>query len=100
MTDPSKTIVVLVERFPECFSTAVPRPLAIGIFHDLRRAAPEIDAADLTAALAAYVRTDAYLKAMVANRAARVGLSGEPVAPVSKEEAARAQRMLSERAAR
>jgi sRNA-binding protein len=97
MTDPQRTIAALIERFPQCFSAADPRPLAIGIYHDLRAAAPKIDAAELAAALAAYVRTDNYLKAMTATRAARVSLSGEPVAHVSKDEAERARRMLRER---
>jgi hypothetical protein len=77
-------------------STTAPRPLAIGIFHDVRAAAPRIDAADLSAALTAYVRTDDYLKAMTARRAMRVSLSGEPVAAVSKEDAERARRMLGD----
>jgi hypothetical protein len=72
MTNPQRTIAALIERWPQCFSAADPRPLAIGIFHDVRRAAPKIDSVDLSAALAAYVRTDDYLKAMTARRAVRV----------------------------
>jgi sRNA-binding protein len=43
MTDPQRTIALLIERFPSCFDATAPRPLAIGIFHDLRRAEPKID---------------------------------------------------------
>jgi sRNA-binding protein len=100
MTDPEQTIAKLMERFPNCFDAAAPRPLAIGIFHDLRKAAPEIAADDLSAALAAYARTDSYLKAMASRRAARVNLSGEPVAAVSKDDAERARRTVAARAAR
>jgi sRNA-binding protein len=97
MTNPQRTIVALVERFPECFSTAVPRPLQIGIYHSIRAVALEIAADELAAALAAYVKTPAYLKALTARRAMRVNLNGEPVAPVAKEDAKRAERMLAER---
>jgi sRNA-binding protein len=100
MTDPQRTIVALVERFPAAFSTAVPRPLAVGIYHDIRRAEPKIDDDDLRNALAAYTRSNAYLKALAARRATRVNLNGEPVAPVSKADAALAQRTLDLRAAR
>jgi sRNA-binding protein len=100
ITDPRRTIAALIERWPNCFSAAAPRPVAVGIYHDVRRAAPEIDDEELRAALAAYVATDAYLKALQKKKARRVGLSGEPVAVVSKDEAARAERMLGERAAR
>jgi sRNA-binding protein len=100
VTDPQQTIAVLIERFPQCFSGVAPRPVAIGIFHDLRRVAPEIDADDLSAALAEYTSSISYLNALAKKNARRVGLSGEPVAAVSKEEAERARRMVAERAAR
>ena len=100
MTDPQRTIAALIERFPQCFSADAPRPLAIGIFHDLRRAEPKLDADDLSAALAAYVRTDDYLIATAAKNAARVGLSGDPVAAVNKEDAAHARQLLDERRGR
>jgi sRNA-binding protein len=100
MTDQQRTIARLIELFPRCFDAAAPRPVAVGIFHDIRRAAPEIGADELSAALAEYVRTDAYLTALTRKKASRVSLSGEPVAVVSKDEAERAKRMVAERAAR
>jgi sRNA-binding protein len=97
MTDPERTLAKLIERWPLCFSADAPRPLAIGVFHDLRRAAPEIDADELSDALAAYTQTDAYLTELTRKKARRVSLSGEPVAHVGKEDAERARRMLGER---
>jgi sRNA-binding protein len=97
MTDPQRTIAMLIERFPECFSTAQPRPLAIGVFHDIRAAAPKIDADELSAALAEYTSSISYLEALTKKNARRVGLSGDEVGRVAPAEAERARRMLGER---
>lgn len=68
-------------------------PLAVGIYHDIRKAMPEMRAFQLSRALHDYTTGALYLRAMKAG-AVRVDLDGAPRGSVSDQHAAEAQERL------
>jgi ProP effector len=83
-----KTIAVLAERWPRCFVVFEKRrrPLKVGIFEDIAAVAPDLDPADLAAAIRFYVGNLHYLAACVAG-ASRIGLNGEVCDEVTAKDA-------------
>ncbi|GAB4071708.1 ProQ/FinO family protein [Ancylobacter sonchi] len=86
---------ILAERFPRCFMPkGEPKlPLKIGIYNDIKAAAPDIGGRRLFLALRDYTTGGTYLAAM-REGADRIGLDGWPDGKVSAEQAADAQRRL------
>lgn len=89
---PLADALVLLERcWPALVSDGQPQLLAVNIreamVNDIRQRGLEVSVKTLKRCLAAVTRSDAYLGAMTAG-AWRKNLDGEPVAPVSAEEAA------------
>lgn len=83
-----QTRELLVERFPRCFMPKGKRklPLKVGIYQDVRSAAPDISARRLKDALHDYTTGRTYLRALVAG-AHRVDLDGWPDGVVTTAEA-------------
>jgi sRNA-binding protein len=96
-TTADEMITTLRKRWPLCFCG--PKPLMIGIFESIKTAAPDLDAAEISAALAAYTRTVPYLRALTVEKAKRVNLEGEPVGVVNPPDAEYAETMLQKRMA-
>ncbi|MDR6953828.1 ProP effector [Ancylobacter sp. 3268] len=86
----------LAQRFPRCFMPkgAPKLPLKIGIYHDLKLAAPDISSRRLHLALRDYTGGPTYLAAL-REGAHRLGLDGWPDGIVSADQAADARRRLS-----
>jgi ProP effector len=84
----------LCQRWPNCFNPKNPRPLKIGIAHDLTR---ELDEAalrpDLKSALNLYCGSAGYLSTLRAGTS-RVDLDGNEVGFVSREDELRAAARL------
>lgn len=84
-----ETRAVLAERFPDCFArkgAPTKKPLKLGMYHDLRTAAPDIKPQALQLALYDYTSGPKYLDAHTAG-ATRVDLNGEPAGVVTEEQA-------------
>jgi hypothetical protein len=74
------------------------RPLAIGIHRDLIAVAPEgISARSLRKALADWTRHHAYQSALAEPGSARIGLDGNPVAPVTEAHRAHVAALLAQK---
>ncbi|MBS9476197.1 ProQ/FINO family protein [Ancylobacter radicis] len=86
---------VLVERFPRTFMPKGERkiPLKVGIYQDLRIAAPDLSARKMADALHDYTTGRTYLRALVAG-AHRIDLDGWPEGVVTTEEAVIAAQTL------
>ncbi len=95
MTDPSLAgadsapasapkILVLAETYPACFDGEDPRPLKLGIHHDLMAAG--FEKAAVKRALARYCNRPRYRKALRAG-AIRIDLQGQPAGVVTAAEA-------------
>jgi ProP effector len=91
----------LVDRFPAAFKgKGMPKvPLAIGIFKEIKRRAPEITRHDLNIAMQDYTGGWKYLRAIVEGTF-RVDLDGNPVSAVTAAHAADARRRLEKLEAR
>jgi ProQ/FINO family len=78
---------LLAERFPEAFRK--PRPLAIGIYRQIRAAVPndELRSKDLSAFMAAWTHRKAY-RAALERGERRVNLDGSDAGPAFTEQAA------------
>ena len=78
----------LCARFPAAFAPrdGIKKPLKIGIFHDIRVAAPEIKFFGLKLALKNYCSRRSYLRALIEG-APRIDLDGQPNGFVTKEQA-------------
>ena len=102
---PLADALVLLERcWPALVTDGQPQLLAVNIreamVNDIRRRGLEVSVKTLKRCLAAVTRSDAYLGAMTVG-AWRKNLAGQPVAPVSEEEAAYAvERRAQEHAKR
>jgi ProP effector len=90
------TIAELVAAFPATFTldTDQVRPLKNGVREELYDAAAHISHRRISAALARYCRSPAYLKA-VKEGVARIGLDGEPAGEVTATEAEAAHKQLA-----
>lgn len=90
------TIAELAAAFPATFTldTDQVRPLKNGVREELYDAAAHISHRRISAALARYCRSPAYLKA-VKEGAARIGLNGEPTGQVTATEAEAARKQLA-----
>jgi ProP effector len=77
--------------FPDCFcgKGQPKKPLAIGIYKEIRNQLPEIKARELFQALSDYTGGPLYLKSLVAG-AKRFNLDGGPAGFVSEAQAATA----------
>ena len=89
---PQKPWIDLAALYPACFNWKQPRPLKIGIFHDLRAAGHPRPATHK--ALAVYCSRGRYLKALRAGMP-RLDLRGQPVGTVTEEEQAQAKAKLA-----
>lgn len=102
---PLADALALLERcWPALVTDGQPQLLAVNIreamVNDIRRRGLEVSVKTLKRCLAAVTRSDAYLGAMTVG-AWRKNLAGQPVAPVSEEEAAYAvERRAQEHAKR
>lgn len=100
-TNPStkEVIAYLAEKFPLCFTVeGEMKPLKVGLFQDLAEALKDDEKVSKTLlrqALRNYTNSWRYLAASQAN-VARVGLQGEEVGCVTKEEAIHASETLAE----
>lgn len=84
MTEPTPETLLAEwqERYPKAFPADGPRPLTLGIHYHLKNAGYDIER--VKEALAAYTSRPAYLKALVAEDAARVNLKGKSKGRVSE----------------
>jgi ProP effector len=95
-SNPSATIALLAERFPNTFATelAKVRPLAIGISQTLPLFCPDIPSKLLRVALYAYCAHGAYLRALTEG-APRIDLDGAPSGAVTADAALHASRLIA-----
>ena len=93
-------LALLFERFPAAFKAGHPKPLAVGIRQTICAAIPELDAKQVSKALAIHCGDAGYLRALFAPGAQRVDLAGVPVAPVTPEDAEFAVKRLASQKAR
>ncbi|WP_258599044.1 ProQ/FinO family protein [Mesorhizobium sp. AR07] len=90
---PAQLFRHLSAKWPAAFNPKAPRPLKIGIHHDIRALDDELSDDELGRALRAYTRMARYLARLDAG-AARVDLDGEPAGEVSDADAATAKALL------
>ncbi|EID2634167.1 ProQ/FinO family protein [Escherichia coli] len=87
----------LMELWPELFNREAPKPLKVGIFDDLIQdiAIRELasGAGTLRAAVASYVQSPRYYRALMAG-GARYGLKGQPCGEVTPQEQKEAETRL------
>src|SRR5262249_32353320 len=90
-TDAIAVIRTLAERWPKTFFPEAKKrkPLKVGIFEDLKAAAPDINRKMLRLALRMYTTSGAYLFACIKGHK-RVDLNGNAVEEVSEKDKARA----------
>jgi ProP effector len=95
MLPANETILALAARFPRCFSLFERErwPLKIGIYEDIRTAAPDIAVADVLFALRIYCANPCYLRRSQRG-VPRIDLQGRTVGAVTSKEAAHAKRRL------
>ncbi|PZV37158.1 prop expression regulator [Mesorhizobium kowhaii] len=86
----------LSAKWPSAFNPKAPRPLKIGIHHDIRALDGELSDDELRRALRAYTRMARYVARLDAG-AARVDLDGKPAGEVSDADAATAKALLCAR---
>jgi ProP effector len=87
-------LALLCQRWPKCFNPDDPRPLKIGIAHDLTRELGEAALRpELKAALNLYCGNVGYLSTLRAGRS-RLDLQGNEVGVVSREDELRAAARL------
>lgn len=89
---PKEPQLDLAALYPVCFNWKQPRPLKIGIFHDLHAAGHPRPA--IHKALAVYCSRGRYLKALRAGMP-RLDLQGQPVGAVTEAEEAVAKAKLA-----
>jgi sRNA-binding protein len=79
----------LTDRFSNCFRPlGQPRlPLKIGIDKDVRAAAPDLDADDVSSAIRFYVRSTSYHQGSLVEGTARIDLDGNPCGAVDATQA-------------
>ena len=96
--DAIEVIRTLAERWPKTFypESKKRKPLKVGIFEDLKAAAPDIDPKMLRLALRVYTTSGTYLFAC-SEGYKRVDLNGNAVAEVSQKDKARAGEILEVR---
>ena len=85
--DVGNLLARLCDEFPKCFKPrkVTPLPLKVGIRDDLMEYLGDSVPADLLQnSLAAYCSRRAYLQALWADGAERVGLDGKPCGPVDQ----------------
>ena len=87
---------LLRERYPALFAAADPKPLKIGIHHDLLERHPELDLPGLKRALTLYTSRFSYQKALTKLGAIRMDLDGNPAGEVTEEQAEIARQRLAE----
>ena len=81
------------KTFPKAFDFQEPKPLKVGIHHDILGLEAPISRTQRARAIRAYVCSPAYLKA-VANGQWRCDLNGEPVEEILPEQKTRAEEKL------
>ena len=96
--DAIAVIRTLAERWPKTFFPEAKKrkPLKVGIFEDLKAAAPDINRKMLRLALRMYTTSGAYLFACIRGHK-RIDLNGNAVAEVSEKDKARAREILEVR---
>jgi sRNA-binding protein len=96
--DAIEVIRTLAERWPKTFypESKKRKPLKVGIFQDLKVAAPDIEPKMLRLALRVYTTSGAYLFAC-SEGYKRVDLNGNAVEEVSEKDKARAREILEAR---
>ncbi|UVK48946.1 ProQ/FinO family protein (plasmid) [Mesorhizobium sp. AR07] len=93
---PAQLFRHLSAKWPAAFNPKAPKPLKIGIHHDIRVLDGELSDDELRRALRAYTSMAKYLARLDAG-AARVDLDGEPAGEVSDADAATAKALLCAR---
>ncbi|EHK54625.1 ProQ/FINO family protein [Allomesorhizobium alhagi] len=93
---PAQLFRHLSAKWPAAFNPKAPRPLKIGIHHDIRVLDGELSDDEVRRALLAYTRMAKYLAKLNAG-AARVDLDGKPAGEVSDADAATAKALLCAR---
>ncbi|UVK49641.1 ProQ/FinO family protein (plasmid) [Mesorhizobium sp. AR02] len=93
---PAQLFRHLSAKWPAAFNPKAPRPLKIGIHHDIRVLDGELSDDEVRRALLAYTRMAKYLARLGAG-AARVDLDGKPAGEVSDADAATAKALLCAR---
>ncbi|WP_353642706.1 ProQ/FinO family protein [Mesorhizobium sp. WSM2239] len=93
---PAQLFRHLSARWPAAFNPKAPRPLKIGIHHDIRVHDGELSDDEVRRALLAYTRMAKYLARLDAG-AARIDLDGKPAGEVSDADAATAKALLGAR---
>ena len=89
---PASALALLVETYPACFDGENPRPLKLGIHHDLMAAG--FEKAAVKRALACYCNRPRYRKALRAG-ALRIDLRGRPAGAVTAADAETARADLA-----
>lgn len=90
-------LVRLRATFPECFSqlnAGLKKPIKIGIHNDIAAQLPDVDPDAIGLALRVYTLHESYWRAIVKG-APRIDLDGKPAGAVTADEAAHAQRRLT-----
>ncbi|RWA79633.1 MAG: prop expression regulator, partial [Mesorhizobium sp.] len=87
---PAQLFRHLSAKWPAAFNPKAPKPLRIGIHHDIRVLDGELSDDELRRVLRAYTSMPRYL-ARLNSGAVRVDLDGEPAGEVSDAEAASAK---------
>ncbi|WP_245951938.1 ProQ/FINO family protein [Mesorhizobium loti] len=93
---PAQLFRYLSAKWPAAFNPKAPRPLKIGIHHDIRVLDGGLSDDELRRALLAYTKMAKYLARLDAG-AARVNLDGKPAGVVSDADAATAKALLCAR---
>ncbi len=89
---PAPALPLLAEAYPACFDGENPRPLKLGIHHDLMAAG--FEKAAVKRALARYCNRPRYRKALRAG-AIRIDLQGQPAGAVTADDAETARADLA-----
>jgi sRNA-binding protein len=93
------TLLLLRQRFPLAFARLNARtrqPLKVGVRDAISAQMPDHNPADIALALKIYTGHSAYLRQCTEN-AERIGLDGEVVGVVTKEQAAHAAELIAKR---
>ncbi|MCT7377961.1 ProQ/FinO family protein [Chelativorans salis] len=90
---PSELFRYLSAKWPKAFNPKAPRPLKIGIHHDIRALDGDLSDDELSTAMRAYTKIGNYLSKLRAG-AVRVDLNGKPAGEVSEADAAAANALM------
>jgi sRNA-binding protein len=92
----TRTIALLTSTWPVVFDRRQPKPLAIGIHHDISVVLSKLPKRHINTALHWWVSRKAYLRAIIASDS-RYGLDGEILDDIDKDAKTAAARLILEK---